>query len=200
MSKRTETSPPTRTKNSPRQTKTDPTDRPVQQPQVTVALGLGSNVGNLEDNLRSAIRELERSLESLVIAPPYRSQPVSSVTQDPYLNTAVTGRTGLAPDELLGLTKALERGAGRRRGPRFGPRPLDIDLLIYGDQVLQTQELCIPHPRLRERRFYLAPLADIAPGLQVPPDAVTVGKLLENLDDPHQVERLSWSRPPSRRG
>ncbi|MGB6362841.1 MAG: 2-amino-4-hydroxy-6-hydroxymethyldihydropteridine diphosphokinase, partial [Thermoanaerobaculia bacterium] len=100
----------------------------------------------------------------------------------------------------LALTKALEREAGRRRGPRFGPRPLDIDLLIYGEHVLQTPELCIPHPRLRERRFYLAPLADIAPHLRVPPDGVTVGELLDNLEDPHQVERVSWSRPPSTRG
>lgn len=191
-----ETSPTTRSPT----TKTDRTERPGPQPQVTVALGLGSNVGNLEDNLRSAIRELERSLESLVVAPPYRSQPVSFSTQDPYLNTALTGRTRLAADELLALTKALEREAGRRRGPRFGPRPLDIDLLIYGEHVLQTPELCIPHPRLRERRFYLAPLADIAPHLRVPPDGVTVGELLDNLEDPHQVERVSWSRPPSTRG
>ncbi len=174
--------------------KADRTGRPGPQPQVTVALGLGSNVGNLEDNLRSAIRELERSLESLVVAPPYRSQPVSSIAQDPYLNTALTGRTGLAADELLALTKALEREAGRRQGPRYGPRPLDIDLLIYGDRVLHTPELYVPHPRLRERRFYLAPLADIAPHLRVPPDGVTVGELLDNLDDPHQVERVSWSR------
>ena len=185
---------------SPQKTRTDRTERPGPQPQVTVALGLGSNVGNLEDNLRSAIRELEQSLESLVVAPPYRTQPVSFSAQDPYLNTALTGRTRLAADELLALTKALEREAGRRRGPRFGPRPLDIDLLIYGEHVLQTPELCIPHPRLRERRFYLAPLADIAPHLQVPPDGVTVGELLKNLRDPHQVERVSWSRPPSSRG
>ena len=185
-----ETSPTTR----PPTTKTDRTVRPGPQPQVTVALGLGSNVGNLEDNLRSAIRELERSLESLVVAPPYRSQPVSSIAQDPYLNTALTGRTRLAADELLALTKALEREAGRRPGPRDGPRPLDIDLLIYGDRVLHTPELCVPHPRLRQRRFYLAPLADIAPHLRVPPDDVTIGELLDNLDDPHQVERVSWSR------
>lgn len=176
--------------------KTDQTERSGPRPQVTVALGLGSNVGSLEDNLISAIRELEPSLESLAVAPPYRSQPVSNTAQDPYLNTAVTGSTRLAADELLSLTKALERDAGRRRGPRFGPRPLDIDLLVYGDQVLHTPELCIPHPRLRERRFYLAPLADIAPRLPVPPDAATVGELLESLDDPHQIERGSWSRPP----
>lgn len=161
-----------------------------------MALGLGTNVGRLEDNLRSAIRELDRALESLVVAPPYYSQPVSYAAQDSFLNTAVTGRTRLAADELLALTKALERKAGRRSGPRFGPRTLDIDLLVYGDLVLHTPELCIPHPRLRERRFYLAPLADIAPHLPVPPDAITVSELLDSLDDPHQVERASWSREP----
>lgn len=185
------TSPKTR---MPPKAKTDQPKQSAPRPQVTVALGLGSNVGNLEDNLIGAIRELERSLDSVTVAPPYRSQPVSSLAQDPFLNTAVTGSTRLAADELLSVTKALEREAGRRRGPRFGPRPLDIDLLVYGDLVLHTPELCIPHPRLRERRFYLAPLADIAPHLPVPPDAATIVELLERLDDPHRVELESWSR------
>ena len=96
--------------------KTDRTGRPGPQPQVTVALGLGSNVGNLEDNLRSAIRELERSLESLVIAPPYRSQPVSSIAQDPYLNTALTGRTGLAADGGVEIIHSVIP-SGRSPGP-----------------------------------------------------------------------------------
>lgn len=87
--------------------------------------------------------------------------------------------SSLEPGDLLALCKALERAAGRRRSVRFGPRPLDIDLLLYGDLQLHTPELTLPHPRLRERRFVLEPLAEIAPDLRVPPDGATVRELLE---------------------
>jgi 2-amino-4-hydroxy-6-hydroxymethyldihydropteridine diphosphokinase len=87
----------------------------------------------------------------------------------------------LEPGELLALAKALELAAGRRRGARFGPRPLDIDLLLYGDLQISTPELTLPHPRLRERRFVLEPLAEIAPDLRIPPDGARVRDLLARL-------------------
>ena len=93
------------------------------------------------------------------------------------------------------MGKALEYGAGRRRGVRFGPRPLDIDLLLYGDRVSEDPELTIPHPRLRSRRFYLAPLADIAPGMRVSPDGATVGELLALVGGVHAIQRIGWSVP-----
>jgi 7,8-dihydro-6-hydroxymethylpterin-pyrophosphokinase len=102
----------------------------------------------------------------------------------------------LDPWELLGLTKALELKAGRRRGLRFGPRLLDIDILIFdGIQVLGP-ELQIPHPRLRQRRFFLAPLAEIAPELAVPPGGETIAELLADLGDEPQIEDIGWRHRP----
>jgi 7,8-dihydro-6-hydroxymethylpterin-pyrophosphokinase len=94
---------------------------------------------------------------------------------------------------VLALGKALEHAAGRRPGVRFGPRPLDVDLLLYGDLCSDAPEMTLPHPRLRERRFVLAPLAEIAPDLAMPPDGARVAELLERLDDdPAGVERVEW--------
>lgn len=93
---------------------------------------------------------------------------------------------------MLALAKALELAAGRRRGERFGPRPLDVDLLLYGDLQSSDPELTLPHPRLRERRFVLEPLAEIAPDLRVPPDGARVGDLLARLPPGERVERIGW--------
>lgn len=100
----------------------------------------------------------------------------------------------MGPAEILALGKALEHAAGRRRSdrrsPRFGPRPLDVDLALFGARVDHAPELTIPHPRLTGRRFMLEPLAAVAPDLPVPPDGRTVAELLAALDDPSPVERL----------
>jgi GTP cyclohydrolase-4 len=158
------------------------------------ALGLGGNLGPVEEILTGALRQLATSLGPLLVASLYRSRPVSPVPQPDFLNTAVLARTSLAPEEVLALAKALEWAAGRRRGERFGPRPLDIDLLLYGDLQSGRPELTLPHPRLRERRFVLEPLAEIAPELPVPPDGATVRELLAKLGEEGGVERVGWSR------
>lgn len=162
--------------------------------KIEVALGLGGNLGPVEETFLRALRQLESALGPLLVASLYRSRPVSPIPQPDYLNTAVLGRTSLPPGELLALAKALEHDAGRRDGPRFGPRPLDVDVLLYGDIQLESPELIVPHPRLRERRFVLEPLADIAPDWRVPPEGTTVRELLEKLGD-QGVERVEWSRP-----
>jgi 2-amino-4-hydroxy-6-hydroxymethyldihydropteridine diphosphokinase len=131
--------------------------------------------------LRRALGDLETALGPLRAAPLYRTPPVSPIPQPDFLNTAALVRTVLPPDAVLAVAKALERAAGRRRGPRFGPRPLDIDLLLYGDLQSTAPELTLPHPRLRERRFMLEPLADLAPDWPVPPDGMTVRELLARL-------------------
>jgi 2-amino-4-hydroxy-6-hydroxymethyldihydropteridine diphosphokinase len=99
---------------------------------------------------------------------------------------------------VLALGRALEAEAGRRAGGvRFGPRPLDIDLLAYGDLRSEAPDLILPHPRLRERRFVLAPLAEIAPDLRLPPDGARAADLLARLDDePAGVARIEWRIPP----
>ena len=110
--------------------------------------------------------------------------------QPDFLNTAALAHTSLGPEEVLALAKALELAAGRRRGLRFGPRPLDIDLLLYGDRQSRDPELTLPHPRLAERRFMLEPLAEIAPDLQVPPDGVTVAELLARVSGEPGLEKI----------
>jgi 2-amino-4-hydroxy-6-hydroxymethyldihydropteridine diphosphokinase len=169
-----------------------------------VALALGGNLPGavpgrsssaVEPTLVWALRQLEASLGPLRVASLYRSRPVSPVPQPDFLNTAVLAHTVLPPDAVLALAKALELAAGRRRGARFGPRPLDVDLLLYGDLCSDAVELTLPHPRLRERRFMLAPLAEIAPDLRLPPDGVRAADLLARLGAPGEadaVERLPW--------
>ena len=123
----------------------------------------------------------------------YRSAPVSPVPQPDYLNTAALACTALPPDAVLALAKALERAAGRRRGVRFGPRPLDIDLLLYGTLRSEAPEMTLPHPRLWERRFVLEPLAEIAPDLAVPPSGAAVRDLLAGLAPDPTFHRIEWS-------
>ena len=160
----------------------------MQQP-VLVALALGGNLGPVAETLGAALRRLEAALGPLQVAPLFRTAAVSPIPQPDYLNTAAVGRTSLPPDAVLALAKALEHAAGRRPGPRFGPRPLDIDLLLWDDLVCSAPELTLPHPRLRERRFVLEPLAALVPELAVPPDGRTVAELLAGVAG-QVVERL----------
>lgn len=162
---------------------------------MLVAFALGGNLGPVEQTLRQALRQLRASLGPLRVASLYRSLPLSPVPQPDFLNTAALAHTTLLPEAVLALAKALERAAGRRRGARFGPRPLDVDLLTYGSHCSDAPELALPHPRLRERRFVLEPLAEIAPDLAVPPDGTTVRELLARLEGQPGVERIGWSVP-----
>jgi 2-amino-4-hydroxy-6-hydroxymethyldihydropteridine diphosphokinase len=162
---------------------------------VLVALALGGNQGPVEQTLRQALSQLRASLGPLRVASLYRSLPLSPVPQPDFLNTAAVAHTALPPEAVLALAKALERAAGRQRGVRFGPRPLDVDLLTYGSLRSDAPELTLPHPRLRERRFVLEPLAEIAPDLSVPPDGTPVRELLARLEGQPGVERIGWSVP-----
>ncbi|HZF09584.1 MAG TPA: 2-amino-4-hydroxy-6-hydroxymethyldihydropteridine diphosphokinase [Thermoanaerobaculia bacterium] len=159
---------------------------------------MGGNLGLVEATLVAALDRLRATLGPLTVAPLYRSLPVSPVPQPPYLNTAALAHTDMEPDAILALAKALEWAAGRRHGVRLGPRPLDVDLLLWGTRTVTAPELTLPHPRLRERRFVLAPLADIAPHLPVPPGGETVADLLARLglDSAGEIERLDWTVPP----
>ena len=103
-----------------------------------------------------------------------------------------TATTALSADDLLGLTKALEWRAGRRPGPRRSPRPLDIDLLLYGDETSDRPELRLPHPRLEHRRFVLQPLADLAPELRSAALAATPRLLLAAIEDPGDLTEMPW--------
>lgn len=158
---------------------------------MTVAFGLGANLGDAASTLRAALDTLGGLLEDARAASLYRSAAQSERPQPPYLNSALVGSTRLSPEWLLALGKRLEWLAGRRPGPRWSPRPLDVDLLLYGDLVSADPELTLPHARLFSRRFALLPLAEIAPALPVPPSGITVAALLQRLADPSPVERLA---------
>lgn len=157
-----------------------------------VALGLGANQDHRREVLGRAVRRLAVFLEQPRVAPLYETEPVSDVPQGLFLNTALTGETALGPADLLAVAKAIEMAAGRRRGERWGPRPLDVDLLLYDDLVRDDPELTLPHPRLRQRLFQLEPLAQIVPEQPVPPDGTTVRDLRDRLGG-EVGHAINWS-------
>jgi len=128
------------------------------------AIGLGSNVGDRLGNLRLGLRAVAAHADDLQVSTVYETAPVGFEAQPPFLNACCIGWTRLTAHQLLSELQDAERTAGRRRGgPRFGPRELDLDLLLYGDQTLESDHLILPHPRIPERAFVLVPLAEIAP-------------------------------------
>jgi 2-amino-4-hydroxy-6-hydroxymethyldihydropteridine diphosphokinase len=137
---------------------------------VTAYVGLGSNLGDREATMRRAIELLGKDGIDVVGVSKFReTDPVGYVDQPRFLNAAVALQTELSPRELLDRLLAIERELGRTRdGPRYGPRTIDLDLLVYGGDIVDEPGLRVPHPRLAERRFVLEPLADLDPALVVP--------------------------------
>ena len=134
-------------------------------------VGLGSNIGDREAMLRRALELLSAApgIELVAASSIRETDPVDLVDQPRFLNAAAALETELPPRELLDRLLAIERELGRTRdGPRFGPRTIDLDLLVHGDEVLDDPGLTVPHPRLHERRFALEPLAELEPSLVVP--------------------------------
>ncbi len=137
-------------------------------PEPPVFLGLGSNLGDRDAFLRAALVELAQVYQIERLSSVYETAPQLVLEQPFYHNLVCAGRTQLAPADLLHFLKALEQRLGRTPTYRYGPREIDLDLLLYGDQVISTPDLIIPHPRMAERAFVLTPLAEIAPDLQHP--------------------------------
>ena len=138
---------------------------------IAAYVGLGSNLEDPLGQIRRALDELARIPETHVTArsPLYKSPPLGPQHQPDYINAVAALDTGLAPLELLAALREIETRHGRRRdGTRWGPRSLDLDILLYGELVMSTPELSLPHPGLPERAFVLYPLHDIAPLLAVP--------------------------------
>jgi 2-amino-4-hydroxy-6-hydroxymethyldihydropteridine diphosphokinase len=145
------------------------------------ALGLGANLGEPVDTLRRAVRSLHRWMAEGRVSSLYRTSAVSPRAQPPFLNAVLVGISTLPAPALLAVCKRLEFLAGRRRGERFGPRVLDIDLLLWDDYEATWPALTLPHPRLRGRRFALEPLAEVAGQQPLPPDGRTVAEVLASL-------------------
>ena len=145
----------------------------------TTYLGLGSNVGDREANLRAAIERLRApDLRVLRVSPVYETEPVDYTAQRWFLNLVVEAETSLFPMQLLARVARIERALGRLRTVPKGPRSIDIDILLYGKAVIRSEALEVPHPRMDERRFVLAPLADLAPDLRHPIAHRTVREML----------------------
>jgi 2-amino-4-hydroxy-6-hydroxymethyldihydropteridine diphosphokinase len=166
---------------------------PDMQPELPtrhrVYLGLGSNLGDRRARLRWALDALRASVAVERVSSLYDTAPLVVTDQPRFYNIACVGRTALAPLPLLRALKAIEREAGRVDGPRYGPRPLDIDILFYDDLALTLPDLTIPHPGIPARAFVLAPLAEIAPELRHPTLGVPIAVLLGGVDRAG-VERL----------
>ena len=157
-----------------------------------VYLGLGSNMGDREANLREALRRLAEQVAIDALSALYETTPMGPPDQPPYLNAVCRGITGLEPSGLLAFVKEVEHGMGRVPTVRWGPRIIDIDVLLYDSLILDTSDLTIPHPGIPGRAFVLVPLADIAADLVHPTLREPVSALLERLlTAPHEVRRAA---------
>lgn len=147
-----------------------------------VYLGLGSNLGDREHNLRMAVETLHPEIFLLRKSPIYETKPWGYAEQADFLNQVVEVNTGLPPGQLLDYIKNIENKVGRRPTFKNGPREIDIDILYFDDLVMESDTLTIPHPRLADRAFMLTPLADLIPDFKHPTLDETTTKLLENTN------------------
>ena len=155
----------------------------------SVYIGFGSNIGDRLTHIQNAIHALSKTegitLEK--ISSVYKTDPVGYEAQAQFLNGVAAIQTHLPPLSLLHTLKNIETAIGRQHRIHWGPREIDLDILIYGDLCLQTEKLVIPHPEMHRRRFVLAPLAEIAPDIVHPVFQETVQTLLEHLEDDKSV-------------
>ena len=146
-----------------------------------VLIGLGSNLGDRLENLRRAQEALRAHLQILKTSRVYLTEPWGYADQPAFLNQVLLAKTDLPPHALLDAVKAIELELGRKPTFRYGPRVIDIDILAYGNLVLKTPRLTIPHPRLAERAFVLVPLAEIAPDWRHPDTGLIASEMLAKV-------------------
>jgi len=160
---------------------------------TTVYIALGTNVGDREHNLRKAVRLLAQAGLCIArISSIYETEPVDYVDQPWFLNAVVEARTDFPARDLLHQLRGIESAMGSKKAFAKGPRLMDLDILLYGDDTITTPELQVPHPRMLQRRFVLVPLAEIAPNLRHPSWPAAASQTLACLKDP-SVVRLACS-------
>lgn len=153
-------------------------------------LSLGANLGQRQEQLRAALDRLAVLGRVIATSSLYETQPVGVPDQPWFLNCAVAVETNLSPERLLESTLAIERAMGRERTRKKGPRNIDIDIVLFDQRIVDSPRLMIPHPAMHQRRFVLAPLAEIAPQARHPVLKKTVGELLAELSDREIVRRI----------
>jgi 2-amino-4-hydroxy-6-hydroxymethyldihydropteridine diphosphokinase len=163
---------------------------------TTAYIGLGSNMGDKRETCLKALDLLGRAGRVARVSSFYCTEPVGYPDQEKFVNAAAELETDLSPLALLAACHVIEDKLGRRRLFRWGPRTIDLDILLYGDQVIDTAELAIPHPLLAVRRFALIPLAEIAPQAVHPIFQRTIARLVQELRDTHRVVRCDEDGPP----
>lgn len=150
---------------------------------AAVYLGIGTNLGERLKNTRAAINKLSALGEVKATSSVWETEPWGYKNQPRFLNCALLLETKISPSELLDKIQHIEKQLGRKRGPKFGPRLIDIDILFYNFLILNEPNLTIPHPKLLQRKFILAPLAEIAPNLNHPVLHKSINDLLRDLKD-----------------
>ena len=163
---------------------------------VTAYLGLGSNLGDRRKNLRDAselLDTLDDGVGVLRSSNVYETEPWGLADQPKFLNAVLEIAASVPPERLLALAKEVERTLGREWSPRYGPRLIDVDVLLYGDAVVEQSDLQIPHPRMELRAFVLAPLAELASGAVHPVSGLTISRLLAQVDGKDGVKL--WGAP-----
>jgi len=149
-----------------------------------IYIGLGSNLGDRLANIRKAVDLMKKGgIEILEESSVYETEPVGFKAQNWFLNSVVKARTKLSPARLWRMLEKIEKSMGRKREIKWGPRIIDLDILFYGDRVLNGKELRIPHSELHKRRFVLVPLQEIARDLNHPVFKKTISELLKDLKD-----------------
>jgi len=143
-----------------------------------IFLSLGANLGDRRRNLQEAVACLRAAMRVTAVSPVYETAPWGDTDQPDFFNICLAAKTTQAPLELLQFLKRIETELGRKKSRRWGPRLIDIDILAYGDRVIRERNLTIPHPRMAERTFVLAPLADIAPEWVHPITGKSVAQML----------------------
>ena len=155
-------------------------------------LGIGSNLGDPIENCRAALREIAslKNVQVLRRSSLYRTEPVGDTPQDWFVNGVVEVRTTFTALQLIKALQRVEQALGRERNERWGPRTIDIDILLYGREIIKTEILVVPHPEMHKRRFVLVPIHEIAPYEIHPLYGVSMKGLLDRLEDDHAVERI----------
>jgi GTP cyclohydrolase-4 len=157
---------------------------------MDVYLGLGANTGDRQANLERAVELLGERLNIQKVSSVYETEPVGYEDQPPFLNAVCRVQTDIGPLQLLSLVKGIEAGMGRVPNFTDGPRPIDIDIILYGDLAMVDPELTIPHPRMAERAFVLIPLLEIAPGIVHPFSGESVEEMVAKVGGIDGVKKL----------